>query len=69
MIVIIPTPQARWLTKLAAKFSCSLQPAMAGSLPRKVAVGLITSGKSKSEFLQRRGRGDLELLGVGNSIV
>lgn len=42
---------------------------MAGSLPRKVAVGLITSGKSKSELLQGKGRGDLELLAVGNSIV
>jgi len=69
MIVIIPTPQARCLTKLAAKFSCSLQSAMAGSLPRKVAVGLITSGKSKSELLQGKGRGDLEPLVVGNSIV
>lgn len=69
MIVIILTPQAQWLTKLAAKFSCSLQPAMAGPLPRKVAVGLITSGKSKSELLHGKELGALELLVVGNSIV
>lgn len=55
MIVIILTPWAQWLTKLAAKFSGSLQPAMAGLLPRKVAAGLITSEKKQIGVIAGKG--------------